>query len=119
MAIDPKPLDDFNSQAKLAVEHTREQIRAAVDNYFNFLQTTISSYPTGGTELAEKLKTYAQENIAAVHEFLLTLSQAKDFQQIIKIQAELTQTLMNAFCEQTKSFGEPHSKAKKEQSKPT
>src|SRR5271154_7619475 len=76
MAIDTTLLEDFNSQAKRAVEQTKEQVLGAVDNYFNFLQKTISSYPTGGTELGEKIKSYAEKNIAATHEFLRKVGQA-------------------------------------------
>ena len=45
------------------IEQTIEQYRViglrglmlgAVDNYFNFLQGTISSYPSGGTDLRRK-----------------------------------------------------------------
>ena len=70
MAKDPKPLEEFTEKAKDAVEQTKQQLLAAVDTYFNFLQKTISSYPSGGTELGEKLQSYAEKNIAATHEFL-------------------------------------------------
>ncbi len=68
MAIDTTFLEDFNSQAKRAVEQTKE--------------------PTGGSELGEKIKDYAEKNIAATHEFLLNVSRAKDFQEIFRIQNE-------------------------------
>ena len=41
-----------------------------VDDDFNFLQGTISSYPSGGTEIGENLMSYAHQNIAATHEFV-------------------------------------------------
>jgi hypothetical protein len=101
----------LNATAKQAVEQTMEQTRGAVDNYFNFLQKTISSYPSGGTDLREKLKSYAEKNIAATHEFVLKLSQAKDFQDVVRIQTEFMQAQMNAFGEQTKTLGEEVTKA--------
>ena len=61
------------------IERTVEQMLGAVDNYFNFLQKTISSYPSGGTDLGEKLKSYAQQNIAATHEFVRKLSSSWGF----------------------------------------
>ena len=51
MAKDAKPLEDFNANAKQVVEQTVEQTRGALDNYFHFIQQTMSSYPLGGTEL--------------------------------------------------------------------
>ena len=51
----------------------------AVDNYFNFLQGTISSYPSGGTDSGENLKSYAQQNIAATHEFVQKIESSWGF----------------------------------------
>ena len=117
MAKDPRPLEDLNAKAKQAVEQTAEQTRGAVDNYFNFLQKTISSYPSGGTDLREKLKSYAEKNIAATHEFVLKLSQAKDFQDVVRIQMEFVQMELNAFGEQANSLGEAFTKAATESAK--
>ena len=111
MAKDAKPLEDLKANAGRALEQTMEQTRGAVDNYFNFLQKTISSYPSGGTDFGEKLKSYAVKNIAATHEFVLKLSQAKDFQDVVRIQTEFMQTQMNAFGEHTKTLGEEVTKA--------
>jgi hypothetical protein len=80
--------------------------RGAFDNYFNFIQRAVSSYPSGGTELAQKLKSYTEKNIASAHEFVHRLSQAKDLQDVIQIQAEFMQGQFNAFGEQAKSLGE-------------
>ena len=82
----------------------------AVDNYFNFLQKTISSYPSGGTDLGEKLKSYAQQNIAATHEFVRKLSRSGDFYDIARIQTKFMQAQMSAFGEQAKNLGEVSSK---------
>ncbi len=111
MAKDTKPGQDLNANAKQVVEQTMEQMRAAVDNYFNFIQKTMSSYPLGGTEFGEKLKSYAEKNIAATNEYVLKLSQAKDLQEAIRIQTEFVQTQFNAFGEQTKSLAETFTKA--------
>jgi hypothetical protein len=111
MAKDADSLEGLNANAKRAVEQTLEQTREAVDNYFNFLQQTISSYPSGGTDLGEKLKSYAAKSIAATHEYVQKLSQAKDFQDAVRIQTEFVQTQMNAFGEQTKSVSDEFTKA--------
>jgi hypothetical protein len=93
------------------IERATQQMLRAVDNYFNFLQGTISSYPSGGTELGEKLKSYAQQSIAATHEFVQKLSRAGDFHDIARIQTEYMQTQLNAFVEQIKNLGEASAKA--------
>ena len=111
MTKDAKPLEDLNANAKRAVEQTMEQTRGALDNYFNFIQKTFLSYPAGGTELGEMLKNYAEKNIAAAQEYVNKLSQAKDFQDVIRVQTEFMQTQFNAFSEQTKRLSETFTKA--------
>jgi hypothetical protein len=71
----------------------------------------LSSYPSGGTELGEKLKAYAEKNIATAHEYLDKLSQAKDLQDVVRVQTEFMQVRLNAFGEQAKSLGEAFTKA--------
>jgi hypothetical protein len=106
MAKDEKPVDEL-SVAKL----TMNQANGVIDMYFDTLQKAISSYPPGGTEFAEKLKVYAQRNVATTHEFVKQLSGAKDFQEVVLIQAEFMQSLMSAFGDQTKSLSEEYTKA--------
>jgi hypothetical protein len=97
MAKDPKPLEVLNAQArqavdetkqatdrmKQAVEETKGQALGAADTYFDFLNKTISSFPSGGREFGEKLKSFAEKNLAATHQFIQQLSQAKDFQDVL------------------------------------
>jgi len=94
-----------------------EDTRGVLGHYFNFLQQTLSSYPSGGTELGEKLKSYAEKNIATAHEYLDKLSHAKDLQDVVRIQTEFMQTQLNAFGEQTKSLAEIFTKAATEAAK--
>ena len=42
-------------QANKQVDQTKKQMLMAVDGYFDFLKKTISSYPSGGTELVDQL----------------------------------------------------------------
>jgi hypothetical protein len=98
-------------EVKPIVEQTTELALGVVDTYFDFLLKTISSYPSGGTDMGEKLKSYAANNIAATHEFVRRLSQAKDYQDAVRIQRQFTQAQMKAFSEQTKLFGEEVTKA--------
>ena len=111
MAKVRNPLEELNVTAKKAVEQTTEQTLGVVDNYFNFLQKTISAFPSGGTDLGEHLKDYAEKNIAASREYMHKLSQAKDFQDIVRIQTEFMPTQLSAFGQRTKTLGEAFTKA--------
>ena len=70
-----------------------------------FATWAFSFYPVGGTELAEKMKSYTEQNISAAGDFVRKLSQAKDFQDIIRIQTEYMQTQFS-ICAATKGLTE-------------
>jgi hypothetical protein len=61
--------------------------------------------------IAEKLKSYAQQNIASTLEFVQRLGEAKTFQDVIQIQTEFMQSQLNSFGEQAKQFSEIYMKA--------
>jgi hypothetical protein len=107
MPSDKEPFEDLSAIAA----QTMEKTRGAMDNYFNFLQKTMSSYPWGGSELAGKLKGFAEQNIAASHEYVRKLSQAKNLQDVIQIQTEFMQTQLSSFAEQAQKLGEVYVKA--------
>jgi hypothetical protein len=102
-----RPAEEFNAFA----EQTKQQALSATDTYFNFLKKTISSYPSGGTPFGDNLKSYAEKNIAAVHEFVHKLAQAKDFQDVLRIQTEFMQSQFTALSEQGRGLGEAYTKS--------
>jgi hypothetical protein len=102
MAKDRKPAEELSGFAN----QTMEQARNALDIYFEYLKKAVSSMPSGGTELGDKLKSCAEANLASTHQFMRQLSQAKDFQEMLRIQAEFMQSLGNAMGEQTKELTE-------------
>ncbi len=103
-------LKDWQAKSEEAIEQTKEKSRGAMDNYFDFLHKTISSCPTGGTQLGEKLKDYSERNIAAARDYMRKLSQAKDFTDVMRIQTDFMQSQFNTFGEQAKGLGEAYSK---------
>ncbi len=75
MAKDKKAanrLDVFSKQAMA-------QAHQALDTYFDFLRKTVSSFPSGGTDLGEKLKDQGVQNITAMHELVKRLSSGEGF----------------------------------------
>ena len=108
MAKDKQPFEALNETAEKALENAR----GAMDNYFSFLRNICSH------DLTEKMKTYTERNISASAECVGKLSQAKDFQEVFRIQSEFMQTQMNTFAEQVKSLGEAYNKAATDVTKP-
>jgi phasin family protein len=86
---------------------------AAMDNYFRFLQNI-----WGSNNLIEKMKTYTERNISAFAECVGKLSQAKDFQEVFRIQSEFMQTQFNSFAEQARHLGEAYNKLATDATKP-
>ena len=99
------------AQVEQVAAKTFAQTRGAADDYFNLMQKAFSFYPMGGTELAEKMKSYTEQNISAAGDFVRKLSQAKDFQDIIRIQTEYMQTQFSICAEQTRGLTEAFTKA--------
>jgi len=54
---------------------------------------------------------YPGQNVTAVFAFVQKLSQAKSFEQVVKIQTEFMETQMNSFNEQAKILGEIYNNA--------
>jgi hypothetical protein len=99
------------AQVERLVDKTVAQTRGAADDYFSLMEKTFPFYPVGVTELAEKMKSYTEQNISATGNFLNKLSKAKDFQDIIRIQTEFMQEQFSVCAEQTKGLTEAFTKA--------
>jgi phasin family protein len=107
VTTDTRPFEEMTAIAKQA----KEQALAVTDDYFNFLRKTISSYPSGATEFGKGLKGYAEKNIIEIQEFVHKLSEAKDFQEVFRLQTEFMQAQFAALSEETQSLGEAYSKS--------
>ncbi len=82
-----------------------------MDDYFSWLQRTISASLWSESDLTKKLMKYTEQNIAASQEFVQRLSCAKDVEEIARIQAEFMQTQLSLFTQQANSLGEAYNKA--------
>jgi hypothetical protein len=89
-----------------------ENARGAIDNYFGFLQNF------WGPDLTTKMRTYTERNLSASADCVRKLSQAKDFQEVFRIQTEFMQAQLNSFAEQARSLGEAYTKAATDATKP-
>ena len=88
-----------------------EQTRKAMESYLDFFQKNIKASPMLDTDLNQKMKTYMEQNIAAVSEFAQKASKARDFQDFWRIQTEFMQAQWKAFSEQTKDLAESATKS--------
>ena len=111
MAKDKEPLVAFTATAAQAAEQMKKQTQGAMENYFGWLQKTTSTFPWSNTNLNRILLSNATQNITAIFAFVQKLSQAKNFEEVVKIQTEFMEAQMNSFNEQAKILGEIYTKA--------
>ena len=88
-----------------------ERTKHAMETYINWLQNTMSALPWTNTNLNRVLLRNATQNVTATVAFLQKLSQAKNFQDVVKIQTEFMDKQMNSFNEQAKILGEIYTQA--------
>ena len=106
MAKDEKPSEDLSTVAG----QTMKQARGAMENYLDFFQKTMSASPWAGTELNKKVADYAQKNVDTAFGFAQRLTQAKDLQEVVRIQTEFLQMQMKSLTEQAKGLSETATK---------
>ena len=98
--------DELGAIGKQTIAHAY----SAMDYYFDHLKESVASAPSGGTEIGEKVKAYAEQNISATQEYVRELTYAKDIRDILRIQMKFVRSQLDAFGEQTKELGEAYIK---------
>jgi hypothetical protein len=114
MTKDKQPLEAFTATAAQTAEQMTKQTQQSMENYFGWLQETMSTFPWSNTNLNRILLSNATQTITATFAFIQKLSQAKNFEEVVKIQTEFMEKQMNSFNEQAKVLGEIYPKAAKD-----
>jgi hypothetical protein len=93
-----------------------ERTRHAMENYFNWLHNAMLASPWSNN-LNKKLLNYATENVTAAVGLVQKLSQAKNLEDVVKIQTEFMSQQLDTFNEQTKAVVELCTKAAQDATK--
>ena len=83
-----------------------ERTRHAMESYFNWLQNAMSASPWGNVELNKKVLSLATQNVTAAVGLVQRLSQAKNVEDVVKIQTEFMSKQLGSLNEQTKAIRE-------------
>jgi phasin len=110
---------------KAFAEKSVEQAKQAFEGFISAAHQAVSTLE-GQSETARqsakdvtaKAMTFAQKNIASSFEFMQKLVQAKDFQEVLKLQSDYVKTQMQVLTEQAKELGESTAKAAKDATTP-
>jgi len=68
---------------------------------------------TNARELGRKAIGFAEDNVSATLDFAQKLVQAKDAEEVTRLQTEFTQAQMKSLSEQTKALGDSATQAGK------
>jgi phasin family protein len=104
---DAKPAHTITETAAQIID----QARGAMENYLDFFEKSMHATPWAETDLSKKIQDYAGKNVAATFEFAQRLTQAKDLQDLVRIQNEFTRMQLNTLIEQSKDIRETTTKA--------
>jgi hypothetical protein len=108
---DKEQFESLTRIAQQTAQQITEQTKGATENYFAWFQQTMSMLPWSNTNLNRVLLSNATQNVTATFAFVQKLSQAKNFQDVVKIQSEFMEAQINSFNEQAKILGEIYTKA--------
>jgi hypothetical protein len=106
MAKENDPMG-FGEGTKMALKQTHQ----AMDTYFDFLKKSVSSFPSGGTEIGESWKEQSLENITAFQQLVKRLSTAISFEEALRVQTAFMHSQLNQLGRQASNFGQAFTKA--------
>lgn len=123
--MDPMKNFEIPSDMRKFAEQSVEQARQAFGGFINAAQQAVNDMEgrattarTGAKDVGEKAMSFAQRNIMASFEFAQKLVQAKDVQEMMRLQSEYIQSQIQALNEQAKELGQSASKAAMDSAKP-
>lgn len=107
MAESKTPTQDMSAMMAQSIE----QARGAMQSYLQFFEKSMIATPWSGTALNQKIMKYAEQNIATAFGYAQKLTQARDLQEVARLQTEFFQTQLEALTEQAKDLSDTATKA--------
>jgi phasin len=119
-AMDKTPKSPFEIPAEMIAlaEQSFEQARRAFDQFVNAAHSTMNAFEeqartsqAGGKEIAGKIMSFAEQNVASAFAYAEQLVHAKDPQALLQLHNDYVQSQMRVLGEQAKAVAEAASKA--------
>jgi hypothetical protein len=108
---DKEPFESLTTTAAQSVDQITKQTQGAMENYLGWLQTTMSALPWSNTNLNRILLSNATQNVTATFAFIHKLSQAKNLEEVVKIQTEFMNAQLSSLNDHAKVIGEIYASA--------
>ncbi|CAL8978737.1 phasin [Rhodoplanes serenus] len=107
------PPFEIPADMRAVAERSVEQAKLAFNNYMQAAQEAVSAFEervkasqVGAQGISKKAMNFAERNVVSAFEFAQKVVQAKDIQELIRMQTEFVQTQMQVLSEQIKDLGE-------------
>lgn len=91
-------------------EQSMDQVRNAINTYFQFLQRAVPENVLGGSELSNKVLGFAERNVANAFDFGQRLMQVRDVQTLMQLQMDFIRAQTQAMTEQAHDLQETTTK---------
>jgi phasin len=125
MANDPNNPFNIPADMRAFTEQSMEQARKAFEGFIGSAQQAVSAFQgqtvaaqSGAKEVGQKVMTFAERNVSASLDFAHRLVQAKDVNEVLKLQSEYVNAQMQNLTQQAKELAEAASQAVRESAKP-
>jgi len=112
------PQFEIPKEMRAVAERSVEQAKAAFNNYLQAAQQAVSTFEgrveasqVGALDISKKAISFAERNVLSAFEFAEKIVQAKDVQELLRMQTEFVQSQMQVLAGQAKDLGETVSKA--------
>jgi len=124
MAKDPMSSFEIPADMRNFAERSVTQAKQAFDGFLSAAQQAISrvegqtaAAQAGAADMSRKAMTFAGQNMAASFAFAQKLAQARDVEEVMRLQADFMKAQMQAFTEQARELGASFTQAASDASK--
>jgi len=112
------PQLEIPKEMRAVAERSVEQAKAAFNTYMQAAQEAVSSFggrveksQAGALDISKTAMSFAERNVLSAFEFAQKIVQAKDVQELLRLQTEFVQSQMQVLPAQVKDLGETIGKA--------
>jgi phasin len=112
MAKDPMSSFEIPAEMRNFAERSVAQAKQAFDGFLGAAQQAISraegqaaAAQAGAADMSRKAMVFAGQNMAASFAFAQKLAQARDVEEVMRLQADFVKAQMQVFTEQARELG--------------
>jgi phasin len=112
MAKDPMSSFEIPAEMRRLAKTSVAQAKQAFDGFISAAQQAVSRVESqtavaqaGATDMSRKAMTFASQNMAASFAFAQRLAQARDVEEVMRLQADFLRSQMQTYAQQAQELG--------------